>query len=187
MALELSWPLGLSIADEQGAQVPQAWLVLSRRHARAVELALVADGWSITEARDHAQEAWLRVIEQARQGLLTRIELPGLVIQQARFLAIDARRADRRRLDVHASVGELQHHEAGPEAQVVARADLRRARQVLASCHRSAQRVFELRYGEPPLDTAEIAAQLGLSVQRVRQIVCEVRALLREALGEERR
>ena len=35
------------------------------------------------------------------------------------------------------------------------------------------------------MDHAEAAARLGLSLQRVRQIVCEVRKKLRDAVEEE--
>jgi RNA polymerase sigma-70 factor (ECF subfamily) len=44
--------------------------------------------------------------------------------------------------------------------------------------------VFELVYDHPELGYAEVAAQVGLSVQRVKQIVFEVRKRLRGALAE---
>jgi RNA polymerase sigma-70 factor (ECF subfamily) len=39
-------------------------------------------------------------------------------------------------------------------------------------------------YENPDLPHAEAAAQVGLSVQRVRQILCEVRKRLRAVLSE---
>jgi DNA-directed RNA polymerase specialized sigma24 family protein len=37
-------------------------------------------------------------------------------------------------------------------------------------------------YEDPGVPHAEVAVKVGLSVQRVRQILCEVRKTLREAL-----
>jgi RNA polymerase sigma-70 factor (ECF subfamily) len=46
--------------------------------------------------------------------------------------------------------------------------------------------VFRLAYGGEGLSHAEVARRVGLSLQRVRQILCEVRAKLREAMqGDE--
>jgi DNA-directed RNA polymerase specialized sigma24 family protein len=161
-----------------------AWNLLARRYSRTVEVALLADGWSLLESRDFAQDAWLRLIEQSRRGQLTKLELPGLVITQARFLALDAQRAERRRVTVYATVC-ADGRDAGLESRVLARADLARARAELARCHSSAQRTFELLHADPPATILQVAERLGLSVQRVRQIVCEVRARLRAALRED--
>ncbi len=161
-----------------------AWNLLAHRYSRIVEVALLAEGCSLLESRDFAQEAWLRVIEQSRRGQLTRLELPGLVITQARFLALDARRSERRRVVVYAAAFPHSREE-NPESRVLARADLARANAVLADCHPSARRTFELLHADPPSTVLEIANRLGLSVQRIRQIVCEVRARLRAALREE--
>jgi DNA-directed RNA polymerase sigma subunit (sigma70/sigma32) len=44
--------------------------------------------------------------------------------------------------------------------------------------------VFYRLYGPEPQRPAEVARELGLSLQRVRQIACELRKLIRLRLGE---
>jgi RNA polymerase sigma-70 factor (ECF subfamily) len=56
---------------------------------------------------------------------------------------------------------------------------------VLSACSDSAKKVFRLAYGGDGLSHAEVAERVGLSLQRVRQILCEVRAKLRTALEGE--
>ncbi len=45
-------------------------------------------------AKDIAQEAWIRLVEQQRLGRLERLVLPGLAITQASYLAMEAARRD---------------------------------------------------------------------------------------------
>jgi len=54
----------------------------------------------------------------------------------------------------------------------------------LTTCSLTARKVFGLVYGKPGGNAAAAAQQLGLSLQRVRQILCETRAHLRRALEE---
>ncbi len=62
-----------------------------------------------------------------------------------------------------------------------------KALEVLSGCSSSAREVFRLVYGGDGLSHAEVAQRVGLSLQRVRQILCEVRARLRVAMqGEEK-
>src|SRR6185436_4441935 len=70
---------------------------------------------------------------------------------------------------------------ADAETRLLGTERLARAEAVLAGCSASAQQVFRLCYGDAPLSYDEAAARTGLSPQRVRQIVCEVRKLLRAA------
>lgn len=161
-----------------------AWDELIHRHQRRVVVALVAQGVPAAHAKDFAQEAWLKLIAQADAGQLAVLTLPGLAIRQALFLARSAQRREGPRTDA-VDVGEV----AGPSAEAVflSRERLARAQAVLASLHENAQRVFECLYGEPPLTTQQTAERLGLSLQRVRQIVCEVRKALRQDLNGESR
>ena len=55
----------------------------------------------------------------------------------------------------------------------------------LEQCPARARRVFEAVYQNPELSYEELAARLGLSAQRVKQTVCEVRKRLRAVLAEE--
>jgi RNA polymerase sigma-70 factor (ECF subfamily) len=145
---------------------------------------LIAKGVTLDRARDIAQETWTRLIEQQRAGKLPRIELPGLAITQASFLALDdARRRRRgpRPLD-DAPEADVQDPRANAEEQLVTREQIERAITELERCSPQAKRVFSLVYEGAGRPHADAARTLGISVQRVRQTLCEVRARLRGAL-----
>src|SRR4051812_35422239 len=72
-----------------------AWNELIARHDHRVVVSLVARGLRLPEARELAQQTWARLIAQQCAGRLARLELPGLAIRQAAFLALDAARAER--------------------------------------------------------------------------------------------
>jgi DNA-directed RNA polymerase specialized sigma24 family protein len=76
----------------------EAWQALVAIHDRRVIVSLLARGVPLDRARDLAQETWARLWEQNREGKLSRLELPGLAVRQAAFLAADeARRRARTR------------------------------------------------------------------------------------------
>jgi RNA polymerase sigma factor (sigma-70 family) len=163
-----------------------AWATLIERHGHRVLVALLARGVPIERAKEIVQETWLRLMERQRDGRLSELTLPGLAIVQAGFLA-----ANERRRDGHAAtalvLAALPVPEGGPSAEdaVVSRQRLDRVAAALAACPAGARRVFELCYDNPDLGYAEIARRVGLSVQRVKQTVFEVRQRLRAALDEE--
>jgi DNA-directed RNA polymerase specialized sigma24 family protein len=111
------------------------------------------------------------------------MKLPGLAIAQARFLLLSGRRAAGS-LEVLAPQAMPAAIDGGPsvEDRLLGREQLRRAQQALAACSPSAQRTFGLVYEQPGLAHAEVARQMGLSLQRVRQILCEVRQRIRSAI-----
>jgi RNA polymerase sigma-70 factor (ECF subfamily) len=164
------------------------WNDLMRRHDRRVVVALLARGIPIDRAKDLAQDAWMRIIAQYEAGRLPMMRLPGLVVAQAMFLARDDRRRTHRRDRLQAPLvdaGLEAPSSASPplESRVAAREDLRRVLEVVAQSYPSARNVFALAYGPRALSPTEIANELGLSLQRVRQITCELRKRLREELG----
>ena len=162
-----------------------AWDELFRRHNRRVVLALLARRVRPDAARDLAQEAWIRLIEQQRRGRLREIALPGLAVTQAMFLARDrARRGDARYQHVSFEDAPDARGSVDPERALLARDRLARAREVLATFGVSHRRVFGAMYGGAGRSASEVASTTGLSVQRVRQIVCEVRKKLRAAMEE---
>jgi len=169
----------------------EAWSALVQRHNHRVVVALLARGVRVDKAKDLAQEAWMRLVEQQRQGRLERLQLPGLAIAQATFLWLEfARRetAARRHetIDEPAIAAVLADPRADAESRLVTEERVECAVEVLSSCSDSARKVFRLAYGGDGLSHAEVAERVGLSLQRVRQILCEVRAKLRTALeGEE--
>lgn len=174
-----------SLASRALAGDRSAWSRLIARHDRRVLLSLLARGVRVDRARELAQETWLRLYERHRRGELPRLELPGLAIVQAGFLAANERRREQRPSPRSSSTEgprEPASGEPGAEDRVIRREELERARAALARLPAGARRVFELLYQNPGLSHAEAAARLGLSTQRVTQVLCEVRKHLRAAI-----
>jgi RNA polymerase sigma-70 factor (ECF subfamily) len=161
-----------------------AWNVLVARHNQRVVVALLGRGLPLERAKDIAQEAWLRLLEQQRAGKLTELKLPALAITQATFLALDAARRDNRTLALTDGFDAADPRPLS-EQRLIGEERLARAERLLAKCSPSAREVFSLVYGGGGLSHADVAERVGLSVQRVRQIVCEVRKELRRAFEED--
>ncbi|TPV96429.1 MAG: sigma-70 family RNA polymerase sigma factor [Myxococcales bacterium FL481] len=173
------------------------WNQLIARHDRRVFASLLAIGLPVDEAREVAQETWLRLVEQHRHGQLAQLSLPGLAIRQARFLAADRRRKAQRR-DVlarqHAAtqgvaITPSDERPAGStddeaERRLDARADLQVIADVVSRCGPTARAVFRGLFGPQSRSPAELAVELGISVQRVRQIACELRRTIRQRLED---
>jgi len=164
-----------------------AWRELIARHDRAVVLSLLARGVRLDRAREIAHDAWARLYEQHTLGRLERLELPGLAIAQAAFLAASDGRRSQRALRALppgplAEVADVADGNRSPEERLALKQDLATAQAVLAGCPARAQEVFSLAFQNPERPQAEIARQVGLSVQRVRQILWEVRGRIRAAL-----
>jgi RNA polymerase sigma-70 factor (ECF subfamily) len=164
-----------------------AWDALIVRHERRVVVSLLGCGLPIDRAKELAHEAWVLLVERQRRGELTELRLPGLAIAQAGFLARDERRrqlrVDRRAGRPEAASAVLDRR-PGAEERLLYREQLARAVQRLETLRPAARQTFLMLYEEAELTHREAAARLGLSEQRVRQIVCEVRRSLREALEE---
>jgi RNA polymerase sigma factor (sigma-70 family) len=176
----------------QGERVAWDWLI--ERHQHRVVVALLARGVRMDHAREFAQEAWARLIQQQRKGALRELRLPSLAITQATYLALDEARRSRREGEAYPGRNDVEglaereqplDPSASAEARLLSEEQLQRAHAALKSCSPGAQRVFRLVYEGPDLPHAEVAAQVGLSTQRVRQILCEVRKKLRAALEDE--
>ncbi|MFO0736213.1 MAG: sigma-70 family RNA polymerase sigma factor [Labilithrix sp.] len=169
-----------------GKTVSVDWERLVAQHQRAVLLTLLSRGVRLDRARDIVQETWARLIAHERTGRLTRLEMPGLAIRQALFLAADDAR--RRRHDTVADDAEIAaviDPAPNAEQRLVTRAQLELASAELDRCAPKARAVFDLVYDDAALPHAEAAKRVGLSVQRVRQTLCEVRAKLRAALSDD--
>ena len=173
-----------------GADAPRIpsvdWNAMMRRYGHRVVVSLVARGVAPERAKELAQDAWLRVIQSHRAGRLPELRLPGVVVTQAQYLALDEHRRSEHRYS-YDSLSDEADAEPLPddrhlEHQIAARQQLRHVQAVVARAHPNAQRVFALLYGGSGLSASEIAEQLGLSVQRVRQIACELRQKIRREL-----
>ena len=161
-----------------------AWNALVAKHNQRVVVALLGRGLGIERAKDIAQEAWLRLLEQQRAGKLRELRLPQLAITQATFLALDDARKNGRTLAL-AEGFDAADPSPLPSQKLIGEEQLARAQRVLPQCSPSARKVFSLVYGGGNLSHADVAERVGLSVQRVRQIVCEVRKELRKEFEED--
>src|SRR6185295_12899033 len=89
------------------------------------------------------------------------------------------------RAAVEVTVDDVDHDPGvDPEEQAIRRERLDRIREVLEVCPPRARQIFLAVYGPEGRSHAEVSREFGLSVQRVRQAVCEVRARVRTALGQ---
>jgi len=169
-----------------------AWSALVAKHDHRVVVSLLARGVRIDRAKDIAQEAWMRLVEQQRAGRLTHLQLPGLAIAQAAFLSLEAARRDVRSEAMLPLDGDgvriaidLVDPAADAEARLLTTERIERAEKILSGFAPNARAVFRLAYGGDGLSHAEVAKKVGLSLQRVRQILCEVRKELKDALEGE--
>lgn len=166
----------------------RAWETLIARHGRRVLLTLLARGVRANRAEEIVQETWARLIAKSRAGGLERLELPGLAIAQALHFGLDDARKQKSRTtaSLEASDDALSIADPAPGAldRMVSREALARALAELERCPPKARDVFALVYENPELPHVDAARRSGLSVQRVRQTLCEVRARLRAAMED---
>jgi RNA polymerase sigma-70 factor (ECF subfamily) len=163
------------------------WQRAIERYDRRVLVTLLARGVQLERARELVHETWLRLIEQHRAGRLAEVQLPGLAITQALFLAKDDFRRRRAR-EARAEEDVVSCSPAAAidlERQLIDRQGLERAARALEGCPPGQRRVFDYCYQNPELGHAEVASRLGLSVQQIRQTLCKVRKVLRQAIEEE--
>ena len=157
------------------------WDAAIRQYDRRVYLSVLALGLPADRAREIVQATWTRLMEQHARGAIGELELPGLAIRQARFLALNELRRARREHRTLAAVPDLPPP-ADVEQLVGSREEFARVLAAVATCSPTARQVFRLVYGTPGGSAASAAKELGLSLQRVRQILCETRVHIRAAV-----
>ncbi|MDP1824133.1 MAG: sigma-70 family RNA polymerase sigma factor [Archangium sp.] len=148
-------------------------------------VSLLAEGLGIDDARDISQDAWARLWQQHQAGALESLAFPGIVITQARFLARDLLRRRRASPTEHSPGHDAEAPGASAEAALASAQALARVGRALAEVAESKREIFRLAC-EEGVPHAELARRVGLSTQRVKQIVWEVRVTLRAALEEPR-
>ena len=169
-----------------------AWDEIVRRHSHRVLLALLARGVPWDAAHDLVQEAWLRLVDQQRAGRLRSLTLPGLAIAQAGWLAREEVRTRKRRETIMGdqageTIEDIDHDTVDPEERAARRERLELIQRELAICPPRSRQIFQAVYAAGGRSHAEVARELGVSVQRVRQAVYEVRARMRAALKKQER
>jgi RNA polymerase sigma-70 factor (ECF subfamily) len=170
-----------ALAERVLAGDEAAWNELVRRFERRVWVSLLALGAPPDVARDLSQDTWVRLWAKAKAGELTELKLPGLAVTQARFLWLSARRAEAASGAVLPSV-EVADASPDPEKQAARTQEVARAVAAVEALPDRARSVFTAVYDEG-LSAAEASSRFGISVQRVRQTLFEVRGRLRAVLG----
>ncbi|MGE0400333.1 MAG: RNA polymerase sigma factor [Kofleriaceae bacterium] len=166
------------------------WDDAIRRFDRQVYLSVLALGLNPDRAREISQAAWTKLIERHASGGLPDLELPGLAIRQARFLGLNELQRSKVEKRVLSAVPDepsspMSAGSIDVERQIDSRAQVEKVLAALASCSPTARRVFRLVYATPGGSPAHAAREVGLSLQRVRQILCETRAHIRKTLSTE--
>jgi DNA-directed RNA polymerase specialized sigma24 family protein len=163
---------------------PAVWDDAIRRFDRQVFLSVLALGVNPDRAREISQAAWTKLIERHATGGLAELELPGLAIRQARFLGLNELARTKVEKRVLSAVPD-DAPSIDVERQVDSRAQVEKVLAALATCSPTARRVFRLVYATRGGSPAHAAKEVGLSLQRVRQILCETRAHIRKSLSTE--
>lgn len=174
----------LAVSSEPSAAKDRdAWDAIIRAHDHRVLVSLLALGLRPAQAREIANEAWAKLFEKRAE--FETLSFPGLAITQARFLAIDALRAAARERRKREGLDAIREHAVPGEEPLWSEPQLKTIRTAIAGCSQQEQRVFRAIYANPETPHAQIAERVGLSTQRVRQILCDVRRTIRTALEKE--
>jgi len=157
------------------------WSDAIRLHDRRVFLSVLALGVAPDTAREVTQSTWTKLMEKHADGELPGLQLPGLAIKQARFLALNDIKQTQTQQRALAAVPD-RAPESDVQNIVESRQRFERMLEALATCSPTARTVFRMVYEEPPHSHAEVAQHVGLSVQRVRQTLCETRNQIRSVM-----
>jgi DNA-directed RNA polymerase specialized sigma24 family protein len=157
------------------------WADAIASHDRSVFLSVLALGLAPDRAREVTQAAWTRLLERDSEQPLDRVELPGLAIRQARFIALNDLHRGKTEKRVLAAVPDPPA-EPAIDRVVASRQEIDRVLDALATCSPTAKRIFHIVYATPGGSAATAAREVGLSLQRVRQILCETRAHIRRTM-----
>ena len=126
-------------------------------------MAVVMTTYSVTYRRDPGDDAWLVDVEG-----MPDVHTFGRTLEEA---AVNAREAIAVTVDADESKVELQEHFAVAEVNVEELADLRDRAQELHEIYLSRQRAAALRLAEAGVSRRDSARMLGVSHQRVQQLV----------------
>ena len=170
---------------ESGVDAPPLdrteWNETIRAYGPRVIAHLAAQGVRIDRAKEIANDAWTRLLEGQRDGRLGEMKMPGLVLQQATYLARDAARRGRWEITGE-TLPDVVDRAPSMEDVLTSKETLARARQAFDGSPPAEQRIFLALYEEPQRSGRDIAVAFGVSEQRVKQVAYEVRKRIRAAL-----
>jgi RNA polymerase sigma-70 factor (ECF subfamily) len=184
-------PLTVVPATDEVAPLPPStdWQEVATKFHRRILVSVLAYGVRADRAEEVVQATWSALIAAERVGQLTRIELPGLALAQARFFALKELKRhglERRTMVASDNLDELAADSGGtPEAELLAKEHAAQLMLAIEQMPESAQRLFRLLYADPKLPHADAARALGLSLQRVRQLSSELKQRVRATFKPE--
>jgi RNA polymerase sigma factor (sigma-70 family) len=183
-------PLTVEPATDAIAPLPPStdWQDAATRFHRRILVSVLAYGVRADRAEEVVQATWSALIAAERTGQLTRVELPGLALAQARFFALKELKRhglERRTMVVSDELAELADSGGTPEAELLAKEHAAQLMLAIEQMPESAQRLFRLLYADPKLPHADAARELGLSLQRVRQLSSELKQRVRATFKPE--
>ncbi len=160
---------------------PIDWAQVIANHNHTVVVSLLARGLRLSDARQVAVDTWSLLYERHAAGLIASLEFPGLAVRQAGFLA--SNRSKHKTVSFeHCDAANLLASETPAADEVmVSKQALCAAQAAFSQLPPRAKQVYAFHLQHPNTDHASLAAQLGLSLQRFRQTLCEVRARLKVA------
>lgn len=156
-----------------------AWdLIIARYNTLLVAVFI---GYSITRHRAYelCQEVWLKLFLKARAGQLESLKVPGLPVRAARYRALDEVRGARPMESLDAEDAP-EPFDLAPNAEELAarQRSVQLARRMLRALPPRQRQVMALA-GVEGRPQAEVARELGISKQRVKQTLCEARSRMR--------
>jgi|GEM_PF-237027 len=158
-------------AAESAEQRSELLSHLFREHNRSLLNFLVLRLRSVHEARDVAQEAYVRLLQLDRPGAVSLLR--AYLFRIAANLAVDRLRRRAVRERVAAELFDVPEHDEPPERAVLAMQEFEIVREVLSGMPAKARRAFVLHVVDG-LSTPEVARAVGLSERMVRLHVSRV-------------
>ena len=169
---------------QDDAPAPSGLARLFEEHNAVLIHLLRAKLHSDQEARDVAQEAYVRMLQLDRLGTVSYLR--AYLFRTALNIATDRLRMDGVRRAAHRDLAfESRIDELSPERAVAATDELAAVRRAMETLPPKMRQAFLL-HGFAELDLSEVAARMGLSERSVRNFIADALVCCREALDRSR-
>lgn len=168
-----------SVVREAAEGSKEAWDVLYALYNTTVIGVFLSHRVPRQLALELAQEVWIRLISKARNGQIANISMPGLLVQEAWFRVRDHwRRNQRNPIEFTDTVPDIASNGPDSQQQASVRVALAHSSRFLMALTPRQREVLVLRI-QRELGFDEIANQLNISLQRVRQLFSQARQRMR--------